>query len=193
MYNNIVKNIIKRRSIEKHRRSVKKKASPKKVRLVKKKASPKKVRSVKKKASPKKVRSVKKKSSPKKVRSVKKKASPKKVRSVKKKSSLKKVRSFKKKKASPKKVTFKGQFGGDDDDECERIMKKLSYHETLEVCAGNNIVNYENLNRIFGADKIDKCYKKPTFNIDCSNYDKMYNEYKNNKNKGTDGPGPVSP
>ena len=188
MYNNIVKNIIKRRSIEKHRRSVKKK-----VRSVKKKASPKKVRSVKKKASPKKVRSIKKKASPKKVRSVKKKASPKKVRSVKKKkSSLKKVRSVKKK-ASPKKVTFKRQFGGDDDDECNEIMKKLSYHETLEVCAGNNIVNYENLNRIFGADKIDKCYKKPTFNVDCSNYDQMYNEYKNNKNNGTDGPGPLSP
>ena len=143
MYNNVVKNIIKRRSIEKYRRSIKKK-----VRSVKKK-----VRSVKKK-----VRSVKKK-----VRSVKKVVS-------KKKRSMKKVVSKKKravKKRSVKKVTFKNPID-DYDEECNKITAKLSYLKISDKCSGNNIINFEHLNNIFGADKIDKCYRKPTFKIDCS-------------------------
>jgi len=144
MYNNVVKNIIKRRSIEKYRRSVKKK-----------------VRSVKKK-----VRSVKKK-----VRSVKKKVVSKKKRSMKKVvSSMKKVVSNKKrtvKKRSVKKVTFKNPID-DYDEECNKITAKLSYLKISDKCSGNNIINFEHLNNIFGADKIDKCYRKPTFKIDCS-------------------------
>jgi hypothetical protein len=151
MYNNVVKNIIKRRSIEKYRRSIKKK-----VRSVKKK-----VRSVKKK-----VRSVKKK-----VRSVKKKVVSKKKRSMKKVvSSMKKVVSKKKravKKRSVKKVTFKNPID-DYDEECNKITAKLSYLKISDKCSGNNIINFEHLNNIFGADKIDKCYRKPTFKIDCS-------------------------
>jgi hypothetical protein len=151
MYNNVVKNIIKRRSIEKYRRSIKKK-----VRSVKKK-----VRSVKKK-----VRSVKKK-----VRSVKKKVVSKKKRSMKKVvSSMKKVVSNKKrtvKKRSVKKVTFKNPID-DYDEECNKITAKLSYLKISDKCSGNNIINFEHLNNIFGADKIDKCYRKPTFKIDCS-------------------------
>ena len=151
MYNHVVKNIIKRRSIEKYRRSIKKK-----------------VRSAKKKSSVnKKVRSAKKK-----VRSAKKK-----VRSTKKRvSSMKKVISKKKrtvKKRSVKKVTFKTPIdseGNDYDDECNKITAKLGYLKISDKCSSKNIINFENLNTLFGADKIDKCYRKPTFKIDCSKF-----------------------
>ena len=144
MYNHVVKNIIKRRSIEKYRRSIKKK-----------------VRSAKKKSSPKK-----------KVRSTKKK-----VRSTKKRvSSMKKVISKKKrtvKKRSVKKVTFKTPIdseGNDYDAECNKITAKLGYLKISDKCSSKNIINFENLNTLFGADKIDKCYRKPTFKIDCSKF-----------------------
>ena len=151
MYNHVVKNIIKRRSIKKYRRSIKKK-----------------VRSAKKKSSVnKKVRSPKKK-----VRSTKKK-----VRSTKKRvSSMKKVISKKKrtvKKRSVKKVTFKTPIdseGNDYDDECNKITAKLGYLKISDKCSSKNIINFENLNTLFGADKIDKCYRKPTFKIDCSKF-----------------------
>ena len=144
MYNHVVKNIIKRRSIEKYRRSIKKK-----------------VRSAKKKSSVnKKVRSPKKK-----VRSTKKRVS-----------SMKKVISKKKrtvKKRSVKKVTFKTPIdseGNDYDDECDKITAKLGYLKISDKCSSKNIINFENLNTLFGADKIDKCYRKPTFKIDCSKF-----------------------
>lgn len=151
MYNHVVKNIIKRRSIEKYRRSIKKK-----------------VRSAKKKSSVnKKVRSPKKK-----VRSTKKRVSSMKKRV----SSMKKVISKKKrtvKKRSVKKVTFKTPIdseGNDYDDECNKITAKLGYLKISDKCSSKNIINFENLNTLFGADKIDKCYRKPTFKIDCSKF-----------------------
>ena len=158
MYNHVVKNIIKRRSIEKYRRSIKKK-----VRSAKKKSSVnKKVRSAKKK-----VRSTKKR-----VRSTKKRVSSMKKRV----SSMKKVISKKKrtvKKRSVKKVTFKTPIdseGNDYDDECNKITAKLGYLKISDKCSSKNIINFENLNTLFGADKIDKCYRKPTFKIDCSKF-----------------------
>jgi predicted RNase H-like nuclease (RuvC/YqgF family) len=165
MYNHVVKNIIKRRSIEKYRRSIKKK-----VRSAKKKSSVnKKVRSPKKK-----VRSTKKRvcSMKKRVSSMKKKVSSMKKRV----SSIKKVISKKKrtvKKRSVKKVTFKTPIdseGNDYDDECNKITAKLGYLKISDKCSSKNIINFENLNTLFGADKIDKCYRKPTFKIDCSKF-----------------------
>lgn len=152
MYNHVVKNIIKRRSIEKYRRSIKKKV----------RSANKKVRSPKKK-----VRSTKKK-----VRSTKKRVSSMKKRV----SSMKKVISKKKrtvKKRSVKKVTFKTPIdseGNDYDDECNKITAKLGYLKISDKCSSKNIINFENLNTLFGADKIDKCYRKPTFKIDCSKF-----------------------